>query len=295
VGIPSELNHLRARLEDPSEETTPVGTLWEGIWAHQHVILAQCAIGKVNATMMLQWLVDHKAPDILLNCGSSGAIDPRLRVGDVVIADSIVPYDAGVFLERRFVTTGNGLPNQKPMHWRVFPAQEALVGLASRAATAAGLRSLRSPSSSAVQAHVPAQPPLSGGAPRVWVGPIASGDQVVFANRPKQWLHETFRALAVENEGAAVAQVALVHGLPWLVLRGISDTADARAAFDFTPFLRYSDDGSGILAWIRVQIRRLAAIFRDRHTLGNWRRFNRGVHSINTNISLLLEHLIPCL
>ena len=275
LGIASGIEHLRRRLDVASTETTPLGTFWRGRWAEQEVILAQCAVGKINAAMALQWLVDHHAPDVLLNCGSSGAIAPQLRVGDVVIADRVVPYDVGVFLERGFVTTGNELPGRGPTHWRVFPADPRLVYLAQKAAERANL--------------------TSPTGQRTWVGPIASGDQVVFADRPKRWLHQTCGALAVENEGAAVAQVAATHGLPWLVLRGISDTADAHAAFDYTRLLRYADEGCGPLAWLRFQARRLIHLLRHPDTRTRWRRFDAGVRMVNTNVAALLEHLLPLL
>jgi adenosylhomocysteine nucleosidase len=153
--------------------------------------------------------------------GSAGAIAPQLHVGDIVIASQIVPYDAGVFLQRGFVTTGNGLPFRPHLHWRAFPGDPRLIGMAKLAAS-----------------RLPARPEIRNGLGSAWMGPIASGDQVIFADEPKRWLHRTFGALAVENEGAAVAQVATAYGLPWLAVRGISDTADTEAAFDYTGGLR---------------------------------------------------------
>ena len=276
LGIASEIQHLRDRLTGTTSESTPVGTFWHGKWGRHDVILAQCAIGKINATMTLQRLIDRHVPRIILNCGSSGAISPRLRPGDVVIADRIVPYDAGVFLQEKFVTTGSELANRGHMHWRVFPADPSLVALARRAALQAGM--------TRVQDGRPSQ---------ILVGPIASGDQVIFADRPKRWLSETFGALAVENEGAAVAQVAAAHRIPWLVLRGISDTADSKAAFDYTPLLRYSDQGTGWIAWLCFQIRRLLHLLRHSQTLKNLRRFDAGVRGVNTNTAALLERLLP--
>jgi adenosylhomocysteine nucleosidase len=295
LGIASEIKHLEGRLGNPIREETPAGTFSRGQWGQHEVILAQCAIGKINATMALQRLCDHYAPDVMLNCGSSGAIAPQLNVGDVVIADRIVPYDAGVFLERGFVITGNELPNRGHAHWRVFFAESQLVLLALQAAVSAGLTLAPA---GRLRKQNPGDTPhdvadLRGA--KAWVGPIASGDQVVFGDRPKRWLRETCDALAVENEGAAVAQVATAHGLPWLVLRGISDTADALSAFDYTPFLRYADEGNGLIPWLRLQVRRLAALLRDRRTRANWRRFNTAVGTVNVNIALLLEHLLPAL
>jgi len=108
-------------------------------------------------------------------------------------------------------------------------------------------------------------------------------------------LHETFGALAVENEGAAVAQVATAHGLPWLVVRGISDTADAHAAFDYTHLLRYTDEGTGWRAWLCCQARRLIHLLRYPSTRTNLHRFRAGVRLVNGNVATLLERLLPLL
>jgi len=302
LGIASEIEHLRDLLDVATAETTPVGTFWRGRWAGQEVILGRCAVGKINAAMALQWLVDHHSPHVLLNCGSSGAIAPRLRVGDVVIADRVVPHDVGVFLQRGFVITGNELPRRGPTHWRVFPADPRLVRLAREAAEGVDFsRSRELMTDSRVRRLVagPGNPARadwgSSRLARVWVGPIASGDQVIFADRPKRWLHQTCGALAVENEGIAVAQVATAHGLPWLVLRGISDTADAEAAFDYTRLLRYADEGCGPLAWLRFQARRPIYLLRHPDTRTRRRRFHAGVQVVNTNVAALLENLLPWL
>jgi len=278
VGIANEVVLLRHRLNVTSTEETPVGTFWRGRWGEREVILAQCGIGKVNAAMAAQWVIDRYAPELLLNCGSSGAIAPELRVGDMVIADRVVPHDVGVYLARGFVTTGSALPGRGPLYWRTYPADPRLVRLARKAAEGATLTSSRS--------SRPA---------RVWVGAIASGDQVIFTDERKRWLHKAFSALAVENEGAAVAQVATAHNLPWLVLRGISDTADAHAAFDYTRLVRYADEGCGWLAWLRYQWRRLAHLLRHPDTWTNLRRFNAGVRLVNANVAALLDRLLPLL
>ena len=278
LGIAGEVELLWQRLSVLATETTPAGTFWRGRWGEREVVLAQCGIGKVNAAMAAQRLMDRYAPALLLNCGSSGAIAPKLRVGDVVIADRVLPHDVGVYLARGFVTTGNALPGNRRLYWRTFPADPRLVRLAQEAAEGVSLAS-----------------PSSGRPARVWVGPIASGDQVIFADGRKRWLHKTFGALAVENEGAAVVQVAMAHGLPWLVLRGISDTADAHVAFDYTRLLRYADEGSGCLSWLRYLGRKLAHLLRHPDTWTNLRRFNAGVRLVNANVAALLERLLPLL
>jgi hypothetical protein len=81
--------------------------------------------------------------------------------------------------------------------------------------------------------------------PQVHCGVIATGDQAVFSRAKKEWLRETFEALAVEMEGAAVAQVAIANSLPWLVVRGISDPANESVELDLGKLAIYADQGPG--------------------------------------------------
>ncbi len=71
-------------------------------------------------------------------------------------------------------------------------------------------------------------------------GVIATGDQFVANSERKDWIGETFKADALEMEGAAVAVVCSSLDIPFFILRAISDTADMDASFDFDTFLESS-------------------------------------------------------
>jgi hypothetical protein len=121
------------------------------------------------------------------------------------------------------------------------------------------------------------------------VGTIVTGDQVVFSQEKKEWLHRTFEALAVEMEGAAVAQVAAANGRPWLVVRAISDQADASTGFDFTPLLDYLDDPRSRWDRIRGWGRKLWYLLSNPSITPRRLRMRRNVHLAAENAARLVE------
>lgn len=280
IGIMNELAHLEARLSVERSQETPWGRLAMGRWSGSNVdvALASVAIGKIGAAMGAQAVIDAVDPRLLLNCGSAGALAPDLRVGDLVLGDPVLAHDQGVFLPvdeanqqvatrgDGFVLSGSTLPRSRRRSFRPAPA---LLGQALAAAQRAGLD-------------------------RCQAGPIATGDQVVFEDGMKRWLHTAFAALAVENEGVAVAQVAHCHGLPWLVVRGISDSADNAASFDFTPLLAFEENGpppsrlSRLLDAVHLATANAA-------TLRQALRFRHGVQQAMANVVNLLDVLLPML
>ncbi len=170
------------------------------------VVLAVCGIGKVNAAALTQaLLVDGVAA--LLFTGVAGGVDPALRVGDLVVARDAVQHDVDV--------TGLGYPlgqvPGEPAVWVADPElRDRLAAAAGAVAAAAGLR--------------------------VVVGRIASGDTFVADPRRVAALREGFGATCAEMEGAAVAQVCARWGVPWAIVRSVSDTADHDAGVDFRAF-----------------------------------------------------------
>lgn len=277
VGIRSELGYLREHVVVSGETLHPWGRLALGRWqpGDVPVALVTTAIGKVSAAMAVQGAIDACRPRLIVNCGSAGALAPDLPVGAVVLAERVLAHDQGVYFDPdaasaagpgSFVHAGSPLPEGRR---RSFPADPALLAQVTQAVRQAGIDALR-------------------------VGPIATGDQVIFQGQRKRWLHENFGALAVENEGAAVAQVAYCHDLPWLVLRGVSDTADGDAAYDFTQLVMYDEDleQSPRLVQTALAVRQGA---RSPALLLRAARFRQGQRQAMTTIATLLGACLPVL
>jgi len=188
-----------------------------GHYAGEPVVCVVSRIGKVAAAATTAILLERFAPRAVVMTGLAGGVDPRLAIGDIVIADRLIHHD----LDARPLFARHVVP--------LLGVAEltADVALSDRLAAAAG--AFEPP---------PAVVALGITAPRTWRGLVASGDQffssVAAVAALRALLPDT---LAVEMEGAAVAQVCHEHGVPFAVARVISDTADHRAAVDFARFL----------------------------------------------------------
>ena len=170
------------------------------------VTLLRGGVGKVSAAMGAQYAVDRFRPDYLLMTGIAGGLDRRLALGDVVVSRDCVQHDLDV--------TALGFPlGQVPFsEHRFLAADPRLVELA-----------LATP--------VPDQ--------QVIAGRILSGDQfVTAADASRMERLQSLAGAAVEMEGAAVALVATVNRVPFVIIRSVSDHADAAAPHDFKAHLR---------------------------------------------------------
>jgi len=191
---------------------------YRGSYAGEPVVCVVSRIGKVAAAATTAILLERFAPRAIVMTGLAGAVDPRLAIGDIVIADQLIHHDL----------------DARPL----FPRHQVpLLGVSELDAD----RALSDRLAAAAAAFVP--PPevtaLGITAPRVWRGLVASGDQFFASSEALAALRALLpAALAVEMEGAAVAQVCHEHGVPFAIARVISDTADHRAALDFGRFLR---------------------------------------------------------
>lgn len=188
----------------------------------EDVVCVISRIGKVAAAATTATLLARYAPRAVVMTGLAGAVDPRLAIGDVVIADRLVQHD----LDARPLFPRHEIPLLGVTELAADPA------LSARLAAAAA-RFTR------VAADRPELRALGITAPNVHRGLVVSGDRFFSSQADVTALRALLPAtLAVEMEGAAVAQVCHEHGVPFAVARVISDTADHGAALDFSRFLR---------------------------------------------------------
>lgn len=188
---------------------------WQGELHGQSVVLALSRIGKVAAATTATTLIEAFGAQRLVFTGVAGGIGPGVQVGDVVVADGFVQHDMDASpLFPRY---------QIPLYGRERFASDGALAEALLVATRAGLSRLALPAT-------------------VHHGLIASGDRFVSAAQEARQLHAALSAaghppLAVEMEGAAVAQVCHDYGIPYAAVRTISDRADDTAHVDFPKFV----------------------------------------------------------
>ncbi|MBP9088246.1 MAG: 5'-methylthioadenosine/adenosylhomocysteine nucleosidase [Kofleriaceae bacterium] len=191
------------------------------------VVLVVSRIGKVAAASTATILLERFAVTQIVFTGLAGGVAEHLRVGDIVIADALIQHD----LDARPLFARHEVPN---LGLRELPTHPTMRDDLHRAA----LQFTATPSSVLTALGIIT--------PVVYRGVIASGDQFFASVHAVTTLrHELPNVLAVEMEGAAVAQVCVEHALPFAVIRVISDTADHAAAIAFSEFL---ENACGIYA-----------------------------------------------
>ena len=178
----------------------------KGILCGRDVVIVRSGIGKVNAGICAQILVDCFAVDTLINTGVAGSLDARIDIGDMVISTDALHHDMD--------TSAFGDPvGQIPrMDTFSFPADEELV-------------------KKAVAANERANPDI-----HTFTGRIASGDQFISAKEVKDRITEYFHPMCVEMEGAGIAQAAYLNKVSYVIIRAISDKADNSASMDYPTF-----------------------------------------------------------
>jgi adenosylhomocysteine nucleosidase len=193
--------------------------IWRGQWQGQDVLLALSRIGKVAAATTTTALIEGLGATHVVFTGVAGGIGAGVRVGDLVVATEFVQHDL----------------DASPL----FPRWEVpLTGRSRFAADRALSATLLAACDEVLAAHQPGLAALGLHAPRRHAGLVVSGDRFVSSAAESAALRGALPdALAVEMEGAAMAQVCADFGCPLAVLRTVSDRADDQAHVDFGRFV----------------------------------------------------------
>ena len=190
------------------------------------VVLVETGIGKVNAALVATVLAERFRVGAFLFSGVAGGLDPSLGIGDVIIAERLIQHDYGAIIAGRL----------KPYRPGTLPIGARRATLAFTPPTAVMHRA----KAALVDLVLPEMPPAAtGGAariPQLRFGTVLTGDQFLGCEETRVRLFTEHVALAIEMEGAAVAQVAEAYGRPWAVVRAISDLAGRESARDFAAF-----------------------------------------------------------
>lgn len=190
-------------------------TYVEGELHGMPVIYCKSGVGKVNAAVCTQLLIDQGV-DAVLFTGVAGALDPELEVGDIVISTSCMQHDMDV--------TPLGFPRG------VIPFQEESDFKADERLTALA--------EAAARKHFPG---------RYRLGKVLSGDQFIASRDAVKALREELGGSCAEMEGASVAQVCAMNGVPYVVIRSMSDKADGGAPESFESFTVQAADNSFLI------------------------------------------------
>ena len=202
AAMEEELKLLVENLEDKSQETVLSNVYYSGRYGEHELVLVQSGFGKVMSAMSVAILVESFKVDAIINTGSAGAVATGLNVGDVVVADTLVYHD----VDLTAFGYDYGQMSMQPLY---FHSDKTFV--------------------STFEAVLSKEEMTSK------IGLIATGDSFIAGQEKIDVIKGHFpQVLAVEMEGAAIAQAAQATGKPFVVVRAMSDTAahDANITFD---------------------------------------------------------------
>lgn len=199
-----EIDAIVGCMENKKETVISGVTYFSGrLWGADAVV-AQCGVGKVFAGICAQTMILKFNTDHIINIGVGGSLTIRLNVCDIGIGTAVVQHDMDTSALGDPVGLISGINKVE------IPCDIKMCQALKKAATALGINCCD--------------------------GVIASGDCFVSDNAKKNYITDTFGAIVCEMEGAAIGQVCFVNGVPFNVIRGVSDNADGSADMSFEKF-----------------------------------------------------------
>ena len=204
AALKEEIEPLVGSMEDVETSKWGRRSVHQGSIGNCQVVAMAGGVGKVKAAACTQYLIDQFSIEALICTGVAGAVNPRLHTGDIVISQRALQHDFDP-----------GDPELlKKFRRRWLEADAEMVKLALDAAKELNL------------------------ADRCRPGKVLTGDQAIVSQDRRQWLWKTFRGDCVDMESAAVAQVCRLNGVPWVIVRAISDSAEEDGVAEFRRNLR---------------------------------------------------------
>lgn len=211
-----EVALLRQQISNMTSTTLGGYTFYSGTLAGVNVVLVQSGIGKVAAALATALLIQHFKPDALINTGSAGGFDPQLNVGDIVISTEVCYHDVDV-------TAFGYVMGQVPQMPATFSAHPQLISKAEQSIQALGFCQTKK-------------------------GLIATGDSFICDPTRISVIRQQFPTmLAVEMEGAAIAQVCHMLNTPFVVIRSLSDIAGKESPQSFEAYLAVASKNSSAM------------------------------------------------
>lgn len=201
-----EVAQIKEMMNDVSIVSKASMEFYKGRINEKEVVVVRSGIGKVNAGICTQILADVFDVDLVINTGIAGSLNSDINIGDIVLSTDALQHDVNA-------TAFGYAKGQIPRMDRLsFKADERLIDIAEACCRETC-------------------PELN-----VFKGRVVSGDQFIADKDTKDRIIEEFSGYCTEMEGAAIAQAAYLNGIPFLIVRAISDKADNSAEVDYPKF-----------------------------------------------------------
>ena len=201
-----EVAKIKEQMDNVKVMSKAAMDFYEGTLNGKEVVVVRSGIGKVNAAMCTQILIDTYQIEAVINTGIAGSLNAQIDIGDIVLSTDTLEHDMDA------VAFGYPIGQIPRMDTLSFEADEKMRTLAKKVCE-------------------DIIPEVS-----VFEGRVVSGDQFVSDKGKKDWLVQNFDGYCTEMEGAAIAHAAYLNGIPFLIIRAISDKADDSASMDYPTF-----------------------------------------------------------
>lgn len=201
-----EVETIKSLMENKNTEKISGVEYVKGTLHGKEIVIAVCGIGKVAAAMCTQTMILKYSPECIINTGVGGSLSTKLAIGDIAVAESLVQHDMDTS------PLGDPIGLVSGINIVNIPADKRVGEILLK-----GIETLDN---------------IKG-----MTGVIASGDQFIASEERKKFITGNFGAIVCEMEGASIAQVCFTNGVPFGVVRAVSDCADGSSHMDYGEFL----------------------------------------------------------
>lgn len=213
--LSSEVELFCEKLEGKKTTSFKYMTIYEGKIGENEVAICCSSIGKVNAAVAVQILIDRFGCEAIINSGIAGALGDNVSILDVVISDVLTYHDADMDIFVKY-----------PPFGLEYSADTHLVNMAKKACQK-----------------------VMDKERKLHIGKIVSGDRFVCKSEVKEEIKSRTRALCLEMEGAAVAQASVINEVPFVVIRTMSDSANDGGSMDYDKFEKIAAKSSAEIVY----------------------------------------------
>jgi len=211
-----EVKLIKESLENLQQVTYSHLVFYTGSLHGHEIVLVKCGIGKVASAVATTMIIEKFEPDYVVNTGSAGGFDKELNIGDIVISNAVTHHDVDLTVFGYAPGQCAGMPEN-------YVCNEQLIEAAQKSAKQ-----------------------IDG--VNVKTGLICSGDSFVGNDELAAATLLKFPSMmAVEMEGAAIAQTAYLMGIPFLIIRSLSDIAGKTSTVSFQAYLEKAAKNSAQL------------------------------------------------
>lgn len=212
-----EVDTLKGKLTDRHTFHKSSMVFEEGLLNNTPVVIVRSGIGKVNAGVCVQILIDDFKVTNIINTGVAGSLKNEINIGDIVLSTDAVYHDMDVS------GLGYEIGIIPQMDTSYFKADEDMIQ----------------------KAEVSCKKTCPDIA--VFRGRVVSGDQFISDKEKKDFIISHFQGYCCEMEGCAIAHASYLNNVPFLIIRAISDKADNSAEMDYPTFERKAAEHSALL------------------------------------------------